>query len=74
MNTQLQNKCAEMPTTSIVDCLLLLNKRWDQYTAGERKVRSHLLSEYEAREGGEAVDRLMDQLDLALGESIIELR
>ena len=65
MNTQLRNKTAEMPTKNIVDCLLLLNKPWDQYTADERKVRSHLLAEYEAREGGKAVDQLMDQLDVA---------
>jgi len=63
---KLTSYISSLATEQVVAALRGLNMAWNEYAPEQRTVRSHLLSEYEQREGGEAVDALMDELDAEL--------
>ncbi len=59
MTTKIQSLSDEQLEAALV----AINKDWNAYTPEERTVRSALLNEYENRNGGDAVDAMMDKLD-----------
>ena len=61
---KLQAKIESMKTSFIVTTLNTLAKPWDKYSVEERIVRTHLLKCYEERMGEDAVDSLMDDLEI----------
>ena len=63
---KLNRSIASLTDEQILSGLREVNKPWNQYTPEQRVVRARLLSEYESRHGGDAVDRLMDILDHAI--------
>ena len=65
---KLEKKIRTLHTDVIVSCLWTINKKWEDRTQAEHMTRSRLLAEFEKREGDDAVDLLMDQLDEAIGE------
>ena len=63
---KLANACRSLTDAHILAGVKTLNMPGDQYTDDYRTVRAALLNEWERRHGGEAVDRLMDELQAAL--------
>ena len=63
--TKLTQKIKNLSTATIEATLVYINKPWNMYTQDERQVRADLLKEYETRNGGDALDALMDALELA---------
>jgi len=63
MQNVLANKVKTMTTNEIVSSLKLINKSWKDFTDAEREVRFVLLGEYESRNGGDALDALIEELD-----------
>lgn len=71
MSDKLRRAISKLSTEMIVSCVWNINKKWDEYTEAERMTRARLLDEFEKREGEDAADLLMDQLDDAIEASLL---